>query len=296
MDEARARGNSGAASVVETLRVIASDGASADVQLLRPAGRIAELVLWLPALGVSARKYVPLAQALTAHGFAVALHEWRGRGSSDRRAGYRRNWGYRELLLQDLPASLAAVRTRCPHARIWLGGHSLGSQLAMLFAALQAEPPAGLLLVAGGAPYWRVFPQRWRVGAALVLAPLIADLCGHFPGRRLGFGHREARGVIADWAHSGRSGRYAAAGVAVDFEAACAQLRLPVLALRLRDDWLGPASALDWLLGKMPQAERTVRVLAPDELGVAADHFSWMATPNAVAASLAAYIAAKTAQ
>ncbi|NCT68474.1 MAG: alpha/beta hydrolase [Rhodanobacteraceae bacterium] len=294
MSEARS-GDAGAA-MIESLRVTAADGAGADLQCVYPDGPVHDVVLWLPALGVSARKYLPLATALAGRGIAVALHEWRGLGSSDRRAGFRCDWGYRELLLQDLPASLAAVRAACPQARIWFGGHSLGGQLAMLFAALQAAPPAGLLLVGSGAPYWRVFSRRWLIGAALVLVPAIARLCGHLPGRRLGFGGREARSVMADWARSGRSGRYAAAGLAVDLEAACARLRLPVLALRLRDDWLGPAAALAWLLGKMPQAAADVRVLGPDVLGTAADHFGWMQAPHAVAAALAAGIDAKTAK
>ena len=38
-------------------------------------------------------------------GVAVVMHEWRGIGSSDRRAGRRCNWGYRELLQDDLPAT-----------------------------------------------------------------------------------------------------------------------------------------------------------------------------------------------
>lgn len=280
-------------AAVETLRVHASDGAAADLQVLRPRGRTNAAVLWMPALGVAARNYRPLAEALAARGIAVALHEWRGGGSSDRRAGYRCNWGYRELLERDLPASLAALRAACPDARLWVGGHSLGGQLAMLFAALQAEAPAGLLLVGSGAPYWRAFPRPWLIGAAVVLAPIIASACGRFPGRRLGFGGREARGVMADWARSGRSGRYAAAGMADDLEAACARLRLPVLALRLRDDWLGPQGSLEWLLGKMPQAEKKIRSITPDDLGGApADHFAWMKAPQAIAAGLAECVTA----
>src|SRR5690606_9866149 len=42
-------------------------------------------LLWLPALGVAAKHYVPFAQALAARGVAVFLHEWRGNGSSSLR-------------------------------------------------------------------------------------------------------------------------------------------------------------------------------------------------------------------
>jgi predicted alpha/beta hydrolase len=128
--------------------------------------------------------------------------------------------------------------------------------------------------------------------AAYALATPLARLLGHLPGRKIGFGGNEARGVTADWSRSGRTGRYAARGMAVDFEQRLASLCLPVLALRLRDDWLGPLSSLEWLLDKMPNASRQVGAVAPDQLaGQAADHFTWMKVPDGVAAQLVAWMA-----
>jgi predicted alpha/beta hydrolase len=275
----------------EALPVVAGDGARARLLLQRPAGAAERLLYWLPAMGVSARHYLPLAQALAGHGLAVALHEWRGIGSSSRRAGRHSDWAYRQILLHDLPAGLAAAHAAVPRARTWLGGHSLGGQLACLYAGLHPQAFAGLALMASGAPYWRRFGRPVLVGSAYVLAPLWAKLLGYFPGRRLGFGGNEARGLVADWARSGRTGRYAAAGLDADLEQAMAGLALPLLALRLRDDWLGPAASLDWLLGKLPRAAARVEVLAPDDLGgLAADHFAWMQAPAPVAARIAAWL------
>ncbi|CAM5467945.1 Alpha/beta hydrolase OS=Rhodanobacter lindaniclasticus OX=75310 GN=B1991_01140 PE=4 SV=1 [Rhodanobacter lindaniclasticus] len=197
----------------------AADGARCELLAVLPAGRWQHLLYWMPAMGMPARHYLPLAQALADRGIAVVLHEWRSIGSSDRRAGRGCNWGYRELLQDDLPAGMAVVRQRWPQARRWLGGRSLGGQLGLLFASLHPHEFAGLLLVASGAPYWRRFRHGWLIGVAYALAPLLADLVGHLPGRRIGFGGNEARGVIADWARSGRSGRYAAAGMAQDSSA-----------------------------------------------------------------------------
>jgi predicted alpha/beta hydrolase len=59
-----------------------------------------------------------------------------------------------------------------------------------------------------------------------------------------------------------------------------------VRAWRLADDWLGPPASLDWLLDKMPNATRTVRVMDESALGIKADHFSWMRTPERLAASI----------
>lgn len=278
--------------VSATLPVIAADGAKADLLLVAPLGAPTGLLYWLPAMGVAAKHYLPLAEALAARGIAVALHEWRGIGSSDQRASRRNDWAYRELLQADLPVGIAAARQRFAGLPCWLGGHSLGGQLASLYASLHPHEHAGIALVASGSPYWRRFRQAWLIGLCYVLAPWLARLVGHLPGRRIGFGGNEARGVIADWARSGRTGRYAAAGVATDFEARLAALDLPLLALRLRDDWLGPEASLAWLLGKMPRVRAGQDVLTPQDMdGTPADHFAWMKSPEAVATHIAHWMA-----
>ncbi|HEX5306695.1 MAG TPA: alpha/beta fold hydrolase [Dyella sp.] len=273
----------------EIVPVEAGDGARFELMLvLPPDAPPGRALLWLPAMGVPARHYLPLAQGLAARGVAVAIHEWRGIGSSDRRAGRRMDWGYRELLEQDLVAASAALAARLPGLSWAIGGHSLGGQMACLFAALHPRQVHGLVLVASGAPYWRAFPHPVALRLAYYVAPLLASLRGHLPGRRLGFAGNEARGVIDDWARSGRSGRYAARGIVQDLETALAALHAPVLAVRLRDDWLVPAASLDWLLGKLPAAPvQRVELDASALDGQRADHFAWMKAPAAVADAIA---------
>ena len=276
---------------VQALPVFTAAGATSELLLLCPAGEPRQLLYWLPAMGISARHYLPLAEAMVALGVAVALHEWRGIGSSNRRAGRRQDWAYRELLTEDLPAGLAVATQRLPQARCWLGGHSLGGQLASLYAGLHPTQAAGLALVASGAPYWRCFARSGLIRMAYVLAPWLAALCGHLPGRRIGFGGNEARGVIRDWSRSGRSGRYRAERLDADLEQATAALEFPLLALRMQDDWLGPVASLDWLLSKMPRTRSTRDVLTPQDLAGRADHFSWMKAPVPVAERIAGWIA-----
>ncbi|HUW80452.1 MAG TPA: alpha/beta fold hydrolase [Acidocella sp.] len=274
------------------LPVSAGDGSRFELLCVHPAGEWHQLLCWLPALGVPARHYLPLAEALAAHGFAVALHEWRGIGSSNRRAGRDCDWAYRELLLDDLPAALTTVRQRWPQALCWIGGHSLGGQLGSLYASLHPQEHAGLVLVASGSPYWRRFRHGWLIKAAYAVAPLLAGAVGYMPGRRIGFGGNEARGLIADWARTGRTGRYAAVGVKQDLEQQLASLQLPLLALRLHDDWMVPHGSLDWLLGKMPRAAKTLDVVTSQDMqGHPANHFGWMKTPAPIAARIADWIA-----
>lgn len=266
------------------LAVCASDGHRFELPHV-PARHTAKLqLLWLPALGVPARHYLPLAQALAAHGCAVTLMEWRGHGSSQLRAGRDHDWGFHALLQHDLPAAISRLREAGIHIDT-LGGHSLGGQLASCFAG-QLEGCRRLWLVASGSPYWRSFPLRHRLllPLAYVLLPAIARLCGHLPGRRLGFGGRESASLIADWARVGRSGHYRLpSGV----EQQMRQLQLPCTAVCLQHDWLAPASSLSALLGKLPGCTPRIHMAGSAELGTRADHFAWMRDPSFIAATLA---------
>ena len=99
--------------------VKAADGHRFRLLLRTPQMPRASL-LWLPALGVAARHYLPFAEALSARGVAVFVHEWRGHGSSTQRAGRHCDWGYRELLDIDAEShefSLKIARSRSAYTR-----------------------------------------------------------------------------------------------------------------------------------------------------------------------------------
>ncbi len=253
-------------------------------------------LLWLPALGVAARYYTTFGDALRTRGIALETVEWRGTGLSPLRAGHREDWGYRELLI-DAEQALLDVQQKHP-GRAWMvGGHSMGGQLAALLAATtggdlsMARPARGLVLVATGVPHWRFYRgrMRWGIRAFTSLLPALTSVVGHFPGSALRFAGREARGVMRDWRHSAVTGRYAAAGVELDFEAALKSLELPVCAIALENDALAPPESLRALLAKMPGAEPFERVLGATHLGVRADHFGWLRQPDAIVVTIASW-------
>lgn len=258
--------------------------------LARQLDRAVASLLWIPALGVAARHYLPFADALNRYGVAVFVHEWRGHGSSDRRAGPDSDWGYRELLDHDLPASLATMRARAPGVPHIVGGHSLGGQLAACLLGLEPTFASRLWLVASGAPYWPAFPRprRWLLPLAYRFLPWLADRRGALPGRAIGFGGKEARGVMRDWSRTALSGRYAGARMTRDLEAALSTVAVDTDAVLLADDWLAPRSSLDFLLGKMHATGLRCSTLDASTLGTRADHFAWMQRPDAVARALAA--------
>lgn len=262
----------------------AADGHRFSLRLAEPPGARASLV-FLPALGVPAAKYDAFALALAGHGLRVAVPEWRGIASSSLRAGRRCDWGYRELLAQDLPAVRAAVDD---DAAAW-GGHSLGGQLAAMSVALAPARCRGLALVATGVPHSRCFPGRHGLAISLFARaiPPVTRLVGHFPGTRLGFAGREAGRLMRDWAATVQGGRYGDYVGAGPLDAALATLAVPVHALRFAEDWLVSGPSLAALLGKLAPAPRRERVLDVAALGAAADHFRWMRAPQVPARWLA---------
>lgn len=268
------------------LAVRADDGHAWQL-LARIPPRPTASLLWLPAMGVAAKHYLPFAEALAARGTAVFVHEWRGNGSSSLRASRDCDWGYRELLSVDLPATEAVVAAATPGVPRILGGHSLGGQLACCRLGLSTGSATRLWLVAAGAPYWRAFPlrTRWWLPMAYRFLPWLADRCGALPGRRIGFGGQEARGVIRDWSRSALSGRYAATGLDVDLEAAMARVAVPVTAVVKTEDWLAPESSLRFLLSKLPASTAMITALEAED-SRHADHFGWMNAPTRTATAL----------
>ena len=245
-------------------------------------------LLWLPAMGVAAKHYLPFAQGLAEHGVAVFIHDWRGNGSSSLRPARNSDWGYRELLTLDLPATEAAIAQHGKNLPRILGGHSLGGQLACCHLGMAPQSATRLWLVASGSPYWRAFPPRtsWWLPMVYRFLPWLADRRGFLPGRSIGFGGNESRSLIHDWARSALSGRYAARGVDENLEAAMERIALDANAVVMAHDWLAPASSSRYLLSKLPRSRHRIETLDAHALQTHAGHFEWMKQPTAVIESL----------
>jgi len=248
--------------------------------------------LWLPALGVPARKYARLAEALRDLGVSVAVHEWRGNGSSSLRPHRRQDWGYRELLQQDLPVSLSRLRARLPEADWSVGGHSLGGQLAAMLAAREPQGVRSLILAGTGVPDARSYrgPWRWGIRAFALSVPILTGMFGVFPGDRLRWAGREAATLMREWAGTVRRGNYRALDIEGDIESDMACLSIPALGLSFAEDRLVPAVTLDLLLTRLGPGVRRHDLLDRAQLGVPADHFLWMKSPGPVAARIAAWM------
>lgn len=258
-----------------------------------PAANAQGTFVMMAALGMQIRFYLPLAQALNEAGFHVAMVEQRGHGKSALRASRRVDYGFRDLLTEDIPMVLDWVDTQAPGLPVYLLGHSLGGHLAAITAGRLPERVAGLVLCACGSPWVRAFSGKVGVQLRVLckLIPVATRLAGCYPGDRLGFGGREARTLMADWLALARTNRYSATGLQENLDAGIARYTGPVLSLRLQDDGFAPAAAMAAVTDKFHAAPVTQVVLDARTLGDRADHVRWARTPAAVVAAITDWLA-----
>ncbi|HEY3504564.1 MAG TPA: alpha/beta fold hydrolase [Actinocatenispora sp.] len=226
--------------------------------------------LLLPAMGVPAAYYDGFAAQLTAGGLDVVVADLRGTGASAPLPTRASRHGYAELV-DDVAAVLAELGTDAP----LLIGHSLGGHAAALHLALGGSG-AGLALIASGTPWKRYYPGWSGVGLRAV-TPVITGLSaglGYWPGHRLGFGGRQSRGIMRDWAYVVRTGDFPALD-GIDVDARLADVKVPVLGVSVEGDRLTPAPTLDHFTDKFTGTAVTRHHYTTAESGAPMNHFRW---------------------
>lgn len=164
----------------------------------------------------------------------VVVFDFRGHGESGPRPHQGANYGYDDFVVWDLPAIHAFARTRARrNLPVVLIGHSLGGHAGL--AAQGVGLVAFDAVLAVGANVWlralEASRGRWLIKRAS-LATLLA-MCrrlDRFPARALRLGSDDvARGCCEDLERFARTGEWGSADARVDYLAALARVRVPVL-------------------------------------------------------------------
>lgn len=263
----------------EELVIKVKDGAQITASLYKPLTDTKDILfLCLPAMGVKASYYRPLAEHILAAGYSLLLCDVRGQGTSNKYAP-EDAFGYTEFLEWDLPDYVRAAKRACPDKRIVLLGHSLGGHLSLLYAAAMPQSVEGVALIASGSVYWKAyrFPANVKTWFGTQASVLISSLLGYFPGHKIGFGGKQPKAVMRDWAQQGRSGNYVLPSSHINYETALAQYEKPVFALSIDGDKFAPHSSTDHLISKLKNADIHRVLYAPSaNLKPKIDHFRWV--------------------
>jgi len=260
-----------------TLPIVSADGATTVVEVYGDSG---PSVLFLPGLGIPIAYYAPFLTDWAERGFTIYALELRGMPQSSTADIRAHDFGYAHALDLDIPAVLSQTPIAQPAI---LAGHSLGGQLALLFAARTPRAVSKVAAIASGSSHHSTLPTprlRLRRRTQVGTIGLLARTLGYHAGDKLGFGGRQPRTMIEDWAHEARTGAYRLAGSTVDDELGLASVTQPVLMLTLEGDRMITPAAAQHLGQRAAAADLTVMHL----VGYF-DHFRWARKQPAVVAA-----------
>lgn len=287
----------------ELIRYESQDGCEHCLHMFAGDDPTAPVVLLFPAMGTPSPFYFDLAPAFAEQGLQFACTDLRGHGPMHAAASWSNDFGYHEMLSQDWPAALKAVRQRLPEAPVFLMGHSLGGQLNACFASLltpkEVEPEGelpvirGLILVASGNVHYKGYGNPYRVLWGAALLKWISRIVGHMPGKWLGFAGREARGVIRDWQYTAKTGRYRIrqGKKFTNLDGKLSQMQTPIMAITFDGDKYAPHRAMQNLLDKTHLADKRHWKTSARDLKVKKlSHFSWVKQAEVLTPKLAEWI------
>jgi len=262
------------------IEIVNKDKSTNQINLYTASSKQNPVFVIFPAMGVRASYYELLAEKLVQHGFNAATVDLRGNGNSSIRPSGKVDFTYQDQLEQDYSSSLQKIKKVFPSNKIFLLGHSLGGQLGTLFASRYTGIIDGLILIACCSVYykgWNGF-QSMKTYVGTQFSYIIAMILGYFPGKKIGFGGLEAKGVIKDWSQQARSGKYILAPNDFDYEAALKKLKIPVLALSFQSDTLAPQKAVQHLCSKLGNQDlvKHLHLLNSDTRNDHFSHFNWV--------------------
>ena len=261
------------------------------IQVLKTQGAVQTIII-LPALGVSAGFYTPLAEELANQGFNTVLFEQRGHGNSSIRASRKVNYGFKEWLSEDIPAVVHWIEANLVNTEVVLFGHSLGGHLAACYASMNPAKIKRIILSACSTPWVGAYKGKikWQLKLLNHLIPLAHFLFGYYPGKLLGFGGNEARTLMNDWRVLVNKNIYSARGLEFDLEKAVTSYQGRILSLSFDADKIAPYKGIKAVNDKFKSAQLGHRLMKSKKMGFLADHFKWARNPQQIATLIKSWL------
>lgn len=234
-----------------------------------PAGEPRAAALVVPAMGVTQAYYAPFAQWLAAQGFLVATFDYRGIGQSRHGSLRKVSTDILDWARLDCAAMVEALAAKVPDKPLHWVGHSLGGQILPFVP--NRERVSRVVTVATGSGYWRENTASLRLTSWwlwFVAVPLSVRLFGYFPGKRLRKVGDLPRGVMEQWRRWCLNPEYAVGVEGEAARAAYAAVTTPIVSLSFTDDEYMSRRNIEAIHGHYVNAPRTLKRIAPKEIGV----------------------------
>ncbi len=246
-----------------------------------PADRGRPVVVITAATSVRCRYYARFAAYLFDHGFDVLTYDYRGIGESRPASlrGFRADWVDWGRL--DFEAALQWVDQHCPGQPVLVVAHSIGG--FALGLAPSNTKISRIFTVGAQYAYWRDYAASHKARMLVkwhVVMPLLTQLYGYFPAKRMGWMEDTPAGVVRDWSRmrarfeqTVRGGAGADnAPLVLQFQAVTA----PILAVSLTDDPHATLNGVERLLAYYTNSPRHHLSIAPHMIGQSAiGHFAF---------------------
>ncbi|MCU4304680.1 alpha/beta fold hydrolase [Acinetobacter ursingii] len=181
-----------------------SDGIYAEVNIIN---QYAKTIVILPAIGVEIDKYQKLITGLNTNGFNTIAADYPGCGRNIPKVSSHFDYGYRDLLQDFIPQLINLAPQPHSQQNVILLGHSLGGHLATLYSQQHDVTVIGIATGNIGLHYWDL-KGKIQILKAISVFSLLIQIYGYLPGKKVGFGNKEAKSLIQDWCKTGLTGTY----------------------------------------------------------------------------------------
>ncbi|MBX2840797.1 MAG: alpha/beta fold hydrolase [Flammeovirgaceae bacterium] len=220
------------------------------------------------ATGVKQNYYEDFANWLAEKGYPTFTFDYRGIGKSRPNhlkglSAKMHEWGK-----LDLEGMINYVKEQFPNKKLIVIGHSVGGQLFGLTPACQLVD--GFIGVGSQMGYWKMWPVShwpkllffWKI-----LIPVLNNLYGYFPAKKIGLFENLPKGVAREWQKWASNSNYLFKYLPeekMNYE----KITKPFLSFSFSDDEFAPKKAVDKLVGYYKNANIKQIHITPASLGV----------------------------